>query len=134
MASGSRARVIQLQPTDNVCVAVTDLEAGSEIDTGGHWIRLSAAVPMGHKIATCPIGCGEPVRKYGQIIGHTTQSVAPAPGSTHTISRCTNFTATTPVPRVFRRIRHRLRIARFWGIAGPEDAWERATTWRSSPP
>jgi altronate hydrolase len=77
MANGGRARVIQLQPTDNVCVAVTDLEAGNEIDTGGHRIRVSSAVPMGHKIATCPIGCGEPVRKYGQIIGHATQSVAP---------------------------------------------------------
>jgi altronate hydrolase len=52
------------------------LEAGSAIESDGRTIRLISAVPMGHKIATNSIGQGEPVRKYGQIIGHTTRAIA----------------------------------------------------------
>ena len=77
MPNGGPPRVIQLHPSDNVCVAVIPLEAGSEIELDGRTIRLISAVPMGHKIATSAIEQGEPVRKYGQIIGHTTQAIAP---------------------------------------------------------
>ena len=31
----------------------------------------------GHKIATAPIGAGEAVRKYGQILGFATEAIAP---------------------------------------------------------
>ena len=77
MPNGGNPRVIQLHPSDNVCVAVIPLEAGSTMESNGRTIRVNAAVPMGHKLATLGIGKGEPVRKYGQIIGHTTQAVAP---------------------------------------------------------
>ena len=77
MPNGGTPQVIQLHPSDNVCVAVIPLEAGSTIESNGRTIRLNSAVPMGHKMATVAIGQGEPVRKYGQIIGHTTQAIAP---------------------------------------------------------
>lgn len=76
-SSNNRPFVIHLQPTDNVCVAVAELEAGCALEVDGRQFRLSGPVPMGHKIATEDIAKGEPVRKYGQIIGHTTQAVAP---------------------------------------------------------
>jgi len=76
MGSVSKPQVIQLQPADNVGVAVQALEAGSACDVGGQRIRLSAAVPMGHKLATRPIAAGEPVLKYGQVIGRATQPIA----------------------------------------------------------
>ncbi len=76
MAESGKPRIIQLQSTDNVGMVVTDLVAGSRIELDGALIRASSDVPMGHKIAIRPIGGGEPVRKYGQIIGHATQPVA----------------------------------------------------------
>ncbi|MHB8863395.1 MAG: UxaA family hydrolase [Pirellulaceae bacterium] len=75
MPDAGGTRVIQLHPADNVCVAVTPLEIGSAIESNGRTIHVLSAVPMGHKVATSAIGPGEPVRKYGQIIGHTTQAV-----------------------------------------------------------
>jgi len=73
----ARAPIIQLQNTDNVCVALSDLKAGSELQVDGRRFGVLADVPMGHKIATVAIGPGESVRKYGQIIGHATQRIAP---------------------------------------------------------
>ena len=40
---------------------------------------MSAAerIPAGHKVAVRPIAPGEPVRRYGQIIGFATAAIAP---------------------------------------------------------
>jgi altronate hydrolase len=69
--------VVSLHPEDNVCVTVRPLLGGTEIAVAGHRLRLSAPVPAGHKIAVRPIPAGAGVLKYGQMIGHTTQDVAP---------------------------------------------------------
>ena len=34
-------------------------------------------MPAGHKLATAPIAAGEPVRKYGQILGFATEAIRP---------------------------------------------------------
>src|SRR4051794_25469417 len=39
--------------------------------------RWEGPVPAGHKIATAPIAPGEPVRKYGQILGFATEAIRP---------------------------------------------------------
>ncbi|MDP6444153.1 MAG: altronate dehydratase family protein, partial [Pirellulaceae bacterium] len=67
---------IFLHPDDNICVAARPLQSGDRIDCGGATIEVAEPIKMGHKIATVPIGADEPVRKYGQIIGFTTQPVA----------------------------------------------------------
>ena len=39
-------------------------------------VTVSGLVPPGHKVATCDIAVGQPVRRYDQIIGVATQSIA----------------------------------------------------------
>jgi altronate hydrolase len=66
-----------LHASDNVCVAARDLTAGTQLAAGGHSVQLAGPVKLGHKIALVRIAKGEPVIKYGQIIGFTTEDVAP---------------------------------------------------------
>jgi altronate hydrolase len=76
-AAVKQADVIYLHPNDNICVAARNLAGGTPIDVAGHKITLSGAVKIGHKIAVEAIGNGQPVLKYGQTIGFTTETVAP---------------------------------------------------------
>ncbi|GAA0562336.1 UxaA family hydrolase [Rhizomicrobium electricum] len=66
---------IRLNPNDNVVVAVTALEPGTEIVAEG--ITTRDAIPFGHKVSTKPIPRGTPVRKYGQVIGVASEDIAP---------------------------------------------------------
>lgn len=66
---------IRLNAADNVVVARTDILPGTEIP--GEGVLALAQIPAGHKIATAPIGAGEAIRKYNQIIGFAIQDVAP---------------------------------------------------------
>jgi altronate hydrolase len=65
---------IRLNAADNVAVARTRIDAGSDIP--GEGVTAAAAIPAGHKIATAPIPAGEPIRKYNQIIGFAAAEIA----------------------------------------------------------
>lgn len=67
--------VIRLNPNDNVVVAVTQLPAGMAIDA--ERITTQNPIPFGHKVATQAIKKGEPVRKYGQVIGVASADIPP---------------------------------------------------------
>jgi altronate hydrolase len=67
------ARVVHLHERDNVAVAVDGLDSGAEWNN----VRLAKRVPRGHKLAFGPIAAGEPVRKFGQIIGFATAPIGP---------------------------------------------------------
>src|SRR3546814_12284461 len=43
------------------------MPAGAAV--AGESILCARAIPAGHKVATAPIGAGEAVRKYNQILG-----------------------------------------------------------------
>jgi altronate dehydratase len=64
---------ILLHPDDNVAIALADLAAGAAIPQG---VTLAEPVKRGHKIALRPIGQGESVIRYGQIIGGATAAIA----------------------------------------------------------
>ena len=66
---------MRLNVEDNVVVAIGDLKAGAPIEDDGTVTR--SAVPAGHKVATRPIGKGENIYKYGQIIGVATSAIQP---------------------------------------------------------
>jgi len=66
---------IRLNSDDNVVVAIRDLNAGTAIENEG--TLTQDAVPAGHKVATHPIGKGEYIYKYGQIIGVATMAIQP---------------------------------------------------------
>ena len=65
---------IRLNPNDNVVVAVKAIAPGTEIAAEG--VTARDAVGFGHKLATRAIKKGEPVRKYGQVIGVATEDIA----------------------------------------------------------
>ena len=68
---------VLLRPEDNVAVATRRLTKGARVGLNGHTVELLETVGLGHKIALEPIGKGEPVRKYGQIIGFASSDIAP---------------------------------------------------------
>ena len=66
--------VIRIHAHDNVVIARQQLLGGTVLTTEG--VTVSGLVPPGHKVATCDIAQGQPVRRYGQIIGVATQPIA----------------------------------------------------------
>ncbi len=66
-------RTIRLHAHDNVVVAVDQLLGGALV----HGIVAAERVPRGHKMASAAIAPGEPVRKFGQIIGFASKPIAP---------------------------------------------------------
>src|ERR1044071_7155804 len=69
----STPRTIRLAPDDNVVIAVDQITPGAAI--AGQ--TASERVPRGHKMAITAIAEGEPVRKYGPIIGFASKAVCP---------------------------------------------------------
>lgn len=72
--------LIQINPLDNVAVALWDIAAGERcavIGLAGE-ITAAEAIPAGHKLSLSAIAAGENIVKYGAPIGHATQNIAPA--------------------------------------------------------
>ncbi|MBB4375329.1 altronate hydrolase [Bradyrhizobium sp. cir1] len=63
---------ILLSEDDNVAVAIQQLMAGTAVGS----VQLLANIPRGHKFATRSIAAGDPILKYGQIIGFATGPIA----------------------------------------------------------
>jgi len=66
---------IHLNPADNIAVARVPLQPGAELRVDGRTVRVLDLVPAGHKIAIEPIGAGEWIHRYGQVIGHARQPI-----------------------------------------------------------
>ncbi|MCZ8375277.1 MAG: altronate dehydratase family protein [Beijerinckiaceae bacterium] len=66
------ARTLTLNPQDNLLVALETIEAGTALGGG---ITATQRVPRGHKLAARMIAEGEPVLKFGQIIGFATAAI-----------------------------------------------------------
>ncbi|MGH7041399.1 MAG: UxaA family hydrolase [Acetobacteraceae bacterium] len=66
--------VIRLHPDDSVVIARVTLLPGVAVAEG---VTATERVPAGHKVAVRPLAPGEPVRRYGQIIGFATTAIAP---------------------------------------------------------
>src|SRR5712664_3753372 len=68
-------RAIVLKPEDDVAVAKAPLDVGAVLDDGGHPIEVRQDIKPGHKIARRAVRRGQPVRRYGQVIGFATQDI-----------------------------------------------------------
>lgn len=68
--------IIVLHPNDNVGVAALRLEPGQTLAGKDAPLRILDPIPPGHKVALVPIRSGEPIRKYGQIIGFAGTDIA----------------------------------------------------------
>ncbi|MFO1122231.1 MAG: altronate dehydratase family protein [Hyphomicrobiales bacterium] len=66
-------RMLRLSPEDNVLVAIDVVDKGATAPEG---IVALDRIMKGHKMAAADIGTGQPVRKFGQIIGFARQDIA----------------------------------------------------------
>ncbi|RST86840.1 altronate dehydratase [Aquibium carbonis] len=73
-ATQTNARTLRLAEDDNILVAAGKIEPGAEIAQG---LTLRERIPFGHKIAARAIATGEPIVKFGQIIGFASKPIAP---------------------------------------------------------
>jgi len=64
--------VIRLNPLDDVLIARQPLTEGLQLPED---ILVREPIPAGHKVAARDIAAGEPLRRYGQIIGFASQAI-----------------------------------------------------------
>src|SRR3954468_204724 len=67
---------LRLRENDNVAVAKRPLAAGMSLN-GSISLTTSREIPAGHKIALAFISEGEPIYKYGQLIGYARRRIEP---------------------------------------------------------
>ena len=87
----ARRLIHLLHPKDNVATALVDLAPGTVVERADApaspgsdgpaaapaTIEVRSAIPFGHKLALAPIGRGQPVIKYGEVIGLASTDIAP---------------------------------------------------------
>jgi altronate hydrolase len=69
------ARTIRLHADDDVVIARQQLVAGTWL--ADEAVQVSGLIPPGHKIAVRALAPGQPVRRYGQVIGFASQAIRP---------------------------------------------------------
>lgn len=76
-----RPPVLLLDARDTAAVALTPLQPGTalEVRRGGEAVRVvvETFIPFGHKIAVASMAGGDPVVKYGEVIGFATAAIRP---------------------------------------------------------
>ncbi|PAM93645.1 altronate hydrolase [Flavobacterium sp. IR1] len=65
----TQKQLIKVNPTDNVAVALVNLQAGERIDFEGETITVESDVKMKHKIALNPLNAGDRIIMYGVLVG-----------------------------------------------------------------
>jgi altronate hydrolase len=68
-------KAVVLRDDDTVAVAARPIPRGFTLHLGGRTIEVREPIGLGHKVALVDIRPGEPVRKYGQIIGFATKPI-----------------------------------------------------------
>src|SRR5438094_270544 len=68
-------RVLQLDPRDNVLIALADLKQGETVEHAGERYALLSNISAKHKFATQDLPQGAPVTMYGVMVGKTSQPV-----------------------------------------------------------
>src|SRR5262245_48572503 len=68
---------VLLHPSDHVAIAKQPLLPRTILKTADGEVKVEQMIPPGHKVALKAVAEGEPIRRYGQIIGFATQDVRP---------------------------------------------------------
>jgi altronate hydrolase len=72
-AVNAPAQAIRLHRDDDVVIARNQLVGGAML--AGEGVRVSGLIPAGHKVAVRAIEAGQPVKRYGQIIGFASRAI-----------------------------------------------------------
>jgi altronate dehydratase small subunit len=71
---------VAVHPVDDVATALRPIPAGSlarvQLGGGTRECPVVEAIPFGHKLALRELDAGQPVRKYGEVIGETAAPVS----------------------------------------------------------
>lgn len=68
-------QVLQLDPRDNVLIALTDLKEGDAVEFGGATFTLASRIPAKHKFAMQDLATGAAITMYGVLVGKASQSI-----------------------------------------------------------
>jgi altronate dehydratase small subunit len=75
------APLVLMHADDDVATALRDLAPGEVLPCGSgarrRQLEIRQAIPFGHKVAVTTLAAGQPVRKYGAVIGRATTAIAP---------------------------------------------------------
>ena len=71
----SQSRLLQLDPRDNVLVALTDLRKGERISFLENEYVLSSDVPAKHKFVTKDVAAGAEIIMYGVLVGKAVEGL-----------------------------------------------------------
>lgn len=69
------SRVIRIHPNDNVAIALGALHKSQLVPFEAGVLELCSDVADMHKVAVDDIAVGEPIQKYGQLIGHASAPI-----------------------------------------------------------
>jgi len=68
--------VLQLDPRDNVLIALVDLKSGEKIDFSGQTHTLTTNVAAKHKFAMRNLAAGDDIIMYGVLVGRAVRPIA----------------------------------------------------------
>ncbi len=66
---------VKVHSNDNVAIVVNPDGVGAGLEFAGG-LRAAEPIPQSHKVALSPIGRGEPITRYGQMIGLANRDIA----------------------------------------------------------
>ncbi|NJE26129.1 altronate hydrolase [Thermococcus sp. MV5] len=70
-------KAVIMDEKDSVATAVVPIKKGEKVRIGETEIEILSDIPQGHKFAIREIKAGEPIIKYGEIIGIATEDIKP---------------------------------------------------------
>ena len=72
---------VRLHPQDTVAIAKIDLQVNITLTVDNSHVPthvpVRQSIPSGHKVALQEVAAGEPVRRYGQVIGFASRNILP---------------------------------------------------------
>lgn len=67
--------ILQVHPSDNIIVALTDLKKGEEVILNNEVIPIKTPIPQKHKFAKTPLNKGDKLIMYGVEVGELLQDI-----------------------------------------------------------
>ena len=81
--------LLLMSPEDNCLIARLELKAGASVEIDGRAVTLAQDIHLGHKVARRDLRPGDPVLRYGAIIGKASAPIAAgAHIHTHNLESC----------------------------------------------
>ena len=67
--------VLQLDPRDNVLVALKPLDPGEVVQYGAHSCTITQPIPIKHKLAVVDLKPGDLVYLYGMVVAEAVEAI-----------------------------------------------------------